>query len=59
MSGYIEAGYVIALGALGSYALSLVRRERSVRGRLPQARPQAGPPAQPPPSPASEPAEQS
>ena len=49
MSGYVEAGYVIALGSLGTYAISLVRRERSVRWRmpLPQAARDPGPPAQP------------
>jgi hypothetical protein len=35
MSGYIEAGYVVALGSLGTYAFSLVTRERAARRRLP------------------------
>ena len=34
MSGYVEAGYVVAFATLGGYALSLVVRERSVRRRL-------------------------
>ena len=34
MSGYIEVGYVIVLGSLGSYAASLVTRERTARRRL-------------------------
>ncbi|MGO8876736.1 MAG: hypothetical protein ACLQNG_13345 [Acidimicrobiales bacterium] len=33
MSGYIEAGYVIVFGSLGTYALSLVTRERAARRR--------------------------
>jgi hypothetical protein len=43
VSGYIEAGYVVALGSLGTYALSLVTRERAARRRLPP--PQAAPEA--------------
>jgi hypothetical protein len=42
MSGYIEAGYVIALGSLGSYALSLLRRERAARRGLPHPPRRAG-----------------
>ncbi|MGD0081706.1 MAG: hypothetical protein ABSD78_00745 [Acidimicrobiales bacterium] len=38
MSGYVEAGYVIALGSLSAYAVSLVVRERAARSRLPQSR---------------------
>ncbi|HUZ21216.1 MAG TPA: hypothetical protein VMU75_11665 [Acidimicrobiales bacterium] len=41
MSGYIEAGYIVTLGALGVYAASLVGRERSARRRLPAPRPRA------------------
>jgi hypothetical protein len=37
MSGYVEAGYLIAIGSLGSYAVSLVSRERAARRRLPPA----------------------
>ena len=36
MSGYVEVGYVIVLGSLGSYAVSLVTRERAARRRLPK-----------------------
>jgi hypothetical protein len=57
MSGYIEAGYVIALGSLGSYSLSLLRRERAARSRLPQVPPRVGASA-PQSPPANEPAEQ-
>lgn len=39
MSGYIEAGYAMALGSLAIYALSLVTRERASRRRLPPAAP--------------------
>jgi hypothetical protein len=35
VSGYIEAGYVVALGSLATYAISLVTRERAARRRLP------------------------
>jgi hypothetical protein len=31
MNGYVEAGYVVALGVLGGYAGSLVIRERRMR----------------------------
>jgi hypothetical protein len=34
MSGYVEAGYLIVLGSLSSYAVSLVARERAARRRL-------------------------
>jgi hypothetical protein len=34
MSGYIEAGYIIAFSVLGIYATSLVARERAARNRL-------------------------
>jgi hypothetical protein len=37
VSGYIEAGYVVALGSLATYAVSLVTRERAARHRLPPA----------------------
>jgi hypothetical protein len=45
VSGYIEAGYVVALGSLAAYALSLVTRERAARRRLPPvpAEPGSGP----------------
>lgn len=39
MSGYIEAGYVVALGSLATYAISLVTRERAARRRLPTTAP--------------------
>jgi hypothetical protein len=39
VSGYIEAGYVVALGSLAIYALSLVTREHASRQRLPPAAP--------------------
>lgn len=50
MSGYVEAGYVVCLGTLGCYAVSLVVRERASRQRLaprehravPEATEQAG-----------------
>jgi hypothetical protein len=34
MSGYIEAGYVVVLGALGCYTASLLSRERNARRRI-------------------------
>jgi hypothetical protein len=33
MSGYVEAGYIVCLGSLGTYAISLVVRERAARRR--------------------------
>jgi hypothetical protein len=41
VSGYVEAGYIVALSSLGGYALSLVTRERAARNRLrpPEAEP--------------------
>jgi len=36
VSGYVETGYVIALGSLSAYAISLVVRERAARNRLPR-----------------------
>lgn len=35
MSGYVEAGYTVVLVSLGTYAVSLVVRERAARRRLP------------------------
>jgi hypothetical protein len=32
MSGYVDAGYVIAIGTLSSYGAALLRRERRARG---------------------------
>ena len=29
MNGYVEAGYVVVLGTLGTYGVTLVARERS------------------------------
>jgi|GEM_PF-1429041 hypothetical protein len=34
MSGYIEAGYIIAFSVLGTYATSVVVRERAAGTRL-------------------------
>jgi hypothetical protein len=34
MSGYVEAGYAIALVSLSGYSLSIVFRERAARRRL-------------------------
>ena len=33
MNGYVEAGYVVILGTLGTYSVSLVARERAARRR--------------------------
>lgn len=43
MSGYVEAGYAIALSVISSYALSIVWRERAARRRIGD-RPKAAPP---------------
>jgi len=34
MNGYVEAGYVVILGTLGTYAVTLVARERATRRRI-------------------------
>ena len=34
MNPYVEAGYVVILGTLGSYSVSLVARERAARRRV-------------------------
>ncbi len=34
MSGYVEAGYAIALASLGGYAVILVGREKAAARRL-------------------------
>jgi hypothetical protein len=34
MSGYVQVGYVVGLGTLAVYAVSLVTRERAARRRL-------------------------
>jgi hypothetical protein len=34
MNGYVEAGYVVILGTLGGYSVSLVARERAARRRV-------------------------
>jgi hypothetical protein len=34
VSGYIEAGYVVVLGALAAYTASLLSRERRAQRRL-------------------------
>ena len=34
MNGYVETGYVVILGSLGTYALALVSRERAARRRI-------------------------
>jgi hypothetical protein len=40
MTGYVVGGYVVAIGSLASYGLSVARRERTARirarGRFPQ-----------------------
>jgi hypothetical protein len=41
VSGYIEAGYVIVLGSLSVYAVTLVARERALTRRTPP--PEAAP----------------
>jgi hypothetical protein len=33
MNGYVEAGYVVILGTLGTYSVTLVARERAARRR--------------------------
>ncbi|MGA3354211.1 MAG: hypothetical protein ABSD85_13660 [Acidimicrobiales bacterium] len=40
MNGYVEAGYVVVLGTLGTYGLTLIVRERAARRRVGEA---AGP----------------
>jgi hypothetical protein len=37
MNGYVEAGYVVVLGTLGTYGVTLVVRERAARRRVGQA----------------------
>jgi len=34
MSGYVEAGYVVVLGTLGTYGITLMVRERAARRRV-------------------------
>ncbi|MGD0983986.1 MAG: hypothetical protein ABSA65_09235 [Acidimicrobiales bacterium] len=34
MNGYVEAGYVVVLGTLSTYGVTLVARERAARRRL-------------------------
>ncbi|MGA2528717.1 MAG: hypothetical protein ABSG36_06080 [Acidimicrobiales bacterium] len=34
MNGYVEAGYVVVLGTLGTYGFSLIIRERAARRRV-------------------------
>ncbi len=34
MNGYVEAGYVVILGTLGGYSVTLVARERAARRRV-------------------------
>jgi len=34
MNGYVEAGYVVILGTLGGYSVSLLARERAARRRV-------------------------
>jgi hypothetical protein len=36
MNGYVEAGYVVVLGSLSTYAVVLTARERAARLRLGQ-----------------------
>jgi hypothetical protein len=33
-TGYVVAGYLITLGALGAYAVSLIKRSRRARDRI-------------------------
>jgi len=42
MNPYVEAGYVVVLGTLGTYAVALVARERAARRRVGGAQPAAG-----------------
>ncbi len=57
MNGYVEAGYVVGLGTLAGYAVSLVARERSARRRLAGGgvRQVVAPSASEPPAPRGEP----
>jgi hypothetical protein len=34
MNGYVEAGYVVILGTLGTYGVTLLARERAARRRV-------------------------
>ena len=34
MNGYVEAGYVVVLGTLGTYGVALLTRERAARRRV-------------------------
>jgi len=34
MNGYVEAGYAVILGSLGTYSVSLIARERAARRRV-------------------------
>ena len=34
MNGYVEAGYLVVLGTLGTYGATLVARERAARRRV-------------------------
>ena len=34
MNGYVEAGYVVVLGTLGTYSVTLLARERAARRRI-------------------------
>ena len=42
MNGYVEAGYVVVLGTLGTYSVSLLARERAARRRVGVSRRAAG-----------------
>jgi len=42
MNGYVEAGYVVILGTLGTYGVTLLARERAARRRVGAASTAAG-----------------
>jgi hypothetical protein len=50
MNGYVEAGYVVILGSLGTYAATLVGRERAARRRVRESSPSRPPASCPRPS---------
>ena len=56
MSGYVEAGYTVTFLTLGTYAVSLVARERAARRRLAGASARSGVDALAVPAPAATPA---
>ena len=42
MTGYVVGGYVVAIGSLASYGLSVARRERTARIRARRRFPKVG-----------------